>query len=528
LSFTKITNSRAKSLVFLFVILAIFLKVDFRLQTDIICCSDDHDYYIHAETTVIDFDFDYANQLKGFENKRNNLNSKPSPIGFYGTGLLSAPFLYLGSTIDKFTTHNIELGYSNKVLFYSFSSPFYFLLTFFFLTKIKKELGINYSNIKLLLLFLGTGLPYYALERFSMTHVYDTFSITCLIYVLILYYKSGSTKFIFFTSFFIFLTLLIRWTNYQVFLLPFIINKLFFANSNYKIRNQFQKFFLANSFFTLLFLFHTKLIWGVYTLNPRKIYNQHDFVSVYFQNLIDSPFIFLIDNIKYLFITLFTEEFGVFWFSPIIFFGLIFSFLLIKKDSILAFTLLIIYSFYFAIINVWQSTGNAYGFRYLYPLITISMLLFLNYYKLSDNPKRLVEYYLLFFSVLSLLSVLFFEGWEGTQLSLNVIENSFGKYEKFVQPAYLTGFIKGFLEITTYLKIFTTSFLGLIIFKILIVFFSIEKLLYFLEYINLPVDNSNFISYISQVSALKSLTIVFISLTLLAFAYLMRQSLETC
>lgn len=321
---------------------------------------------------------------------------------------------------------------------------------------------------------------------------------------------------------------MIRWTNYQVFLLPFIINKLFFANSNYKIRNQFQKFFLANSFFTLLFLFHTKLIWGVYTLNPRKIYNQHDFVSVYFQNLIDSPFIFLIDNIKYLFITLFTEEFGVFWFSPIIFFGLIFSFLLIKKDSILAFTLLIIYSFYFAIINVWQSTGNAYGFRYLYPLITISMLLFLNYYKLSDNPKRLVEYYLLFFSVLSLLSVLFFEGWEGTQLSLNVIENSFGKYEKFVQPAYLTGFIKGFLEITTYLKIFTTSFLGLIIFKILIVFFSIEKLLYFLEYINLPVDNSNFISYISQVSALKSLTIVFISLTLLAFAYLMRQSLETC
>ena len=156
------------------------------------------------------------------------------------------------------------------------------------------------------------------------------------------------------------------------------------------------------------------------------------------------------------------------------------------------------------------------------------MLLFLNYYKLSDNPKRLVEYYLLFFSVLSLLSVLFFEGWEGTQLSLNVIENSFGKYEKFVQPAYLTGFIKGFLEITTYLKIFTTSFLGLIIFKILIVFFSIEKLLYFLEYINLPVDNSNFIFYISQVSALKSLTIVFISLTLLAFSYLMRKSLETC
>ena len=52
-------------LIFLFILL--FLKVDFRLKPELECCNDDHDYYIHTETFIIDFDFDYSNQLDGFE-----------------------------------------------------------------------------------------------------------------------------------------------------------------------------------------------------------------------------------------------------------------------------------------------------------------------------------------------------------------------------------------------------------------------------------------------------------------------------
>ena len=48
-----------------------FLKVDFRLKSELECCVDDHDYYIHAETSILDFDFDYSNQLEGFETRRN-------------------------------------------------------------------------------------------------------------------------------------------------------------------------------------------------------------------------------------------------------------------------------------------------------------------------------------------------------------------------------------------------------------------------------------------------------------------------
>src|SRR5210317_1522648 len=148
----------------IFLLLLLFLKVDFRLKTEIECCNDDHDYYMHSETIAIDFDFDYSNQLSGFETRRNFINSKPSPIGFFGTGWLSAPFLFFGNLLDKLINLDTSLGYSNKVLFYSFSSVFYLFLTFFLLSKIKNLLNINYSNLKLLLIFLGTGLPYYAFE----------------------------------------------------------------------------------------------------------------------------------------------------------------------------------------------------------------------------------------------------------------------------------------------------------------------------------------------------------------------------
>ena len=80
---------------FLIVIFLLLIKIDFRFQDTVFCCGDDHDYYIHAETIALDFDLDYKNQLSGFEDKRFNKNNKIAPIGFVGTGLLSAPFLFL-------------------------------------------------------------------------------------------------------------------------------------------------------------------------------------------------------------------------------------------------------------------------------------------------------------------------------------------------------------------------------------------------------------------------------------------------
>jgi hypothetical protein len=506
-------KQKSKNTFYLFtliaVVISIFLKVDFRLKSELECCVDDHDYYIHAETSILDFDFDYSNQLDGFETRRNYINNKPSPVGFYGTGLLSSPFLFLGNTLDKLVSHKSASGYTNKVVVYSFASVFYLFFTFGIFVKIKEELNIKLSNLKILIILLGTGLPYYAFERYSMTHVYDTFTTTALIYSLILFYKRGNRKYLIYICVLGLLTLLVRWTNYQVFFLPFIIKKLFFNNSRFSLRKQ-KEFYVYISVCVLIFLAHVKAIWGIYTFNPRKLYNEHEFVTSYTNYLISNPIQFILDNIMDSFLTLFTQEFGVFWFSPIIFFGIVYSFFITKKEIFLGTSLLLVFSFFFATVNAWQSTANAYGFRYLYPLISISIILYYHYLWRHQTLNKSVSLYLLIFSLLSIFSVLFFEGWTGTQLSLIEIENSFGKVEKFIQPEYLSGLLKGVLVVETYLKIITTSVLGLIFIKFILITSDIESFNIFLSSFGLPVANQDFQNYLIQINQISLFTIILI------------------
>ena len=134
-----------------------------------------HDYYSHAETISIDFDLDYSNQLKGYENARYTNNKYIAPIGFIGSGFLAAPFLLLGNVFDYFINLNDDLNF--KILFYSFSSIFYLYLTFLYLIKTKNMIFKEFKNIYVLFLLLGSGVTYYAFERYSMTHIYETFTL---------------------------------------------------------------------------------------------------------------------------------------------------------------------------------------------------------------------------------------------------------------------------------------------------------------------------------------------------------------
>ena len=62
------------------IILMLFFNINFRFTNSINCCSDDFDYFIHAETISQDFDFDYSNQLKGYEKSRFYKNGKSAPV----------------------------------------------------------------------------------------------------------------------------------------------------------------------------------------------------------------------------------------------------------------------------------------------------------------------------------------------------------------------------------------------------------------------------------------------------------------
>ena len=141
-----------------------------------------------------DFDFNYSNQLEGFENERFYKNNKSAPIGFVGTGLFSVPFMFVGIIFDKIFSFiglkNPNSIISYKLLFYSFSSIFYLFFTVRYIKESLKILNIKHKARDLIILTLGVGIPYYAFERYSMTHIYEAFSLTMIIYFSIKFYKN--------------------------------------------------------------------------------------------------------------------------------------------------------------------------------------------------------------------------------------------------------------------------------------------------------------------------------------------------
>ena len=92
-----------KQKVFYFLIFIFFLlliKTDYRIASGVNCCGDDFDYYIHAQTLAIDYDFDYSNQIPNYSKFYYTNGSKIAPVGFSGSGILAAPFLFIGNILD--------------------------------------------------------------------------------------------------------------------------------------------------------------------------------------------------------------------------------------------------------------------------------------------------------------------------------------------------------------------------------------------------------------------------------------------
>ena len=484
----------------IFLIISIFAKTDYRLDTGIYCCKDDHDYYAHAETLIIDFDFDYSNQFLGNEFKRFNYNNKPAPSAFFGSGLLSAPFLFIGNLFDKL--FNSSDLFSYKLIFYSFSSIFYLIFTCILWNRIAREMRKTITPLAVYLFILGSGVGYFAFERYSMSHVYEVFTMSLVIYFSIKYTKSNSNFYSFAVPLSVCLSLVTRWVNLYALIIPIIIIK--FLNVK-KINLKSDKLFILSSIISFgLFLLHSYLIYGVITINPEFVYNTSGTMERYLANS-PSFFLFLSNNIKNLFVLLFSQEFGLFWFAPIIFFGFYISlketlsFKNTNKTKITYLLILICFLQIFALVMIWRSTGSSYGFRYTFNLAPLGLLVYL----LNINNSKIHQRYLVIFSIFSMLSVIFFETTKSTQLSLVYVENSFGRITKFTQPNYLIGYLESIFEFQSYLKIFAQSFLGFIFFFIVLKIFSINEFNEFMSGLSLPIYNEDIQVLFNKVSAIE-------------------------
>jgi hypothetical protein len=497
--------------ILIFVILSMFFRTDFRFKNTIECCSDDYDYYVHAETIALDFDLDYSNQ--NIRSWNYNLYGKSTPVGFIGSGLLSAPFLFIGNLISTFTNENDKNIYNFKVLFYSLSSIFYLFLSYIFIYKTSKILKSNLSKYLILLIFAGSGVAYFAFERFSMTHAYEVFTTSLIIFLTCKHYEKNERKaYAILIPFALNLALLVRLSNYYVLLVPLITKLLIKERIDLKSKLIFKKEFLISTLTNLIIYYYISLeLYGVLVFDPRKIYNSNITIS---EKLISNNNIFetVYSLVNSGLTIIFGLEFGLLWCSPILFIGLFY--VLKNLKSFNYFLVLLCYGQLFFVVYIWQSTASSYGFRYLYSLIPIGFLvLFINY-----TGRNFERNYLILFSVFSILCILFFETTELTQLSIENEVNSFGKNTRYVEPFYVRGIIASLFEINSYLIIFSTSLFGALFFKISLTIFGKKEIVELLEKLSLPTNNSDFQQLLSNLDQIPLLNLSITTLFLLTLS----------
>ena len=163
-------------------------------------------------------------------------------------------------------------------------------------------------------------------------------------------------------------------------------------------------------------------------------------------------------------IILFSREFSLFFFAPIIFISLvIFIFLIYKQKFFECIFVLSIYFFPLFSIIVVQNTAFSYGFRYLYVLIPVNLILYFKYL----HPSTLIRRYISIFSFLGLILYIFFETSQATSLSSDYLTNSFGMNTRYSNPEYLTNLPQALTVFNSYVHIVFTSFLGVLIIKVI-------------------------------------------------------------
>ncbi len=467
----KLINNKSFVYFLFFIFIMSLVKIDYRFnEIEYGKSVDDAEYYYNALTLAVDYDLDYSNQMEGVQNRNLNIedNQKIVPFHPIGSGLLGAPFLIFSNlTLDPFFKSNLI---SFNYFVYSLIPIFYFFISIKLIFKTCNHLKVNINKPLIFLFILGTGVSYYAFDRFSMSHIYEFFSV-CLVMFLSSKVINSQTenKYIYFIlglSIYLFLT--IRFTNYFLIIIPALI--LIIQNKNIK-NIYFNIYFLfGNILGIVLFLMHTKYLYGMYTFNQADIVLQvensigNTYASFFDLSKFGDNLLLVLSSLNTIF---FSQEFGLFFFAPIIFIGLGYVFLfLIQKRYSLFFLLGFSYLIPFFSVIVLQNTAFSYGFRYLFVLIPLNIIIYFKFF----HKNKLIKNYLTIFSFLGLIGYLFFETTQYTSLSQDYLINSFGMDTRYSNPQYLSNLYKSILNFGSYVHIIFTSFIGVVLIKILNLF----------------------------------------------------------
>ncbi len=377
------------------VITCLMLITRHQWAADVRKSDDDVTYLSYAMSLGIDGDLDFSNELKCCQNMA--LNGRV-PGGFYGAGLMAAPFVFLFSLADRATGHAViedrsQFLHSWSYFGFSFAVHFYFLAAVFLLLRTARRLDRRAGPAMVLLMAIGSGVYYFVFGRPRMAHGFEFFALSLALFGGALAAEAlrengrrlwsaagiGALGAI--------LTVGVRFSDLNVLLLPVVtlLLVLSLTTSAPSAPSSLKGFLIRYAIALCLGLVPLALmnlaVYDHVLLTSRVVYaNTTQLTSLESGSPAILQWLSLVNNLPVLF---FGSEFGLLYTHPVAFLGsaaaiLMLSLQLVRRFDWLSFVTLLLTlayaGFSIMIVLIWKSPGMSFGYRSLFPLFPLGFL----------------------------------------------------------------------------------------------------------------------------------------------------------
>lgn len=503
-----------KTIIFIFIISLLFKPTWLFNNGTLTDEVDDLSYWLHSATLSYDQDILYINDYQLTNDTISHITN--APFHAPGSGYMASPFVFLFSWLD--ILFNGELpDRINPVNTFSYagyfaSTLFYCYLAFLYLGKIQSKLSKNEVGIILFITFIST-LVHFVTTRFLMSHVYEFFLVSILIYL----FDKNNNHFIdekdlykiLIAYFFLSIT---RPSTFLFTILFFGIFKLKFKSKKNTLISRISLGAFAITLSTI-YVFLAKTIYAESTIGLNISSNST--TSGYLSNFnLERVFSGFLD----LFNIFFSTSMGIAWSTPIVLIGI--CVLLLKNNTYLDLRMIYVSIYilsYFLVLFIWQGSEVAYGQRLL-----IGLTPFMCYVVLKIKDLRFFKLPLLFSSIITYVGYIYF--YSSQNLTLRFGENLYGNITKWSAESYYLFLFKEIFYIENIISVLSRTIYAINFFK----FSNFDSLkLFITRYINLDTSKVEKLeSYVASYESINSLYFLIITILIICFSYLFQKLLR--
>lgn len=416
--------------IFSILLISMLFKPLWIFEIDQIQASDDLSYWLHSATLALDKDLEYLDDYILDHYTIDKVSN--APLHPPGSGFGSAFFVYIFSGLDNlFEIEIIRLNPTKSFAYLGFfaSSLFFTYFGFYFINLIIREKRYVVTPVLYWVILLST-LIHFTGTRFLMSHTFEFFLCSALIY----YFESEKQSFYRKTFFIVFFYFLLSITRPSTFIYSLFLTGIYFKRSLLDTK----KYLFTISNVSLFSLFHIFLANKIYNANfiwsgISKLVesNSNNFIS--FENFING--FFSIHKLVY------STSMGLIWLMPTIVFLLyhLVSQLVDSETSYLRFTSTFLYiGCAVGVLVLWQGNEVSYGQRFLIGLLPFSCIKMARH-SFFSKFRNLIP-----FAFMQYLSYLYFYS---PNLSLTRGETLWGTVTDFAGTNYMVKLIQNLFDL---------------------------------------------------------------------------------